>query len=115
MRGTTMDVIVAAALIAVGIVAAAAVYARVNGAGRYRGEADRPLRPVAISATPVAEIATGRSGRSASPRYRPAPFTRAYTAAAATMPTAISAAATMTSMVVPLMQPVGPRATQTSS
>jgi ribonuclease Y len=54
-----MDVIVAAALIAVGLVVAAVVYARVNGAGSYRARAEAPLRAVAISATGAATVDGG--------------------------------------------------------
>jgi ribonuclease Y len=60
-----MDVIVAAALIAVGIVVAAAVYARVNGAGSYRAKGELPLRAVAISATGAATVAGGSKHQSA--------------------------------------------------
>jgi ribonucrease Y len=67
-----MDVIVAAALIAVGIVVAAAVYARVNGSGTYRTEGDLPLRAVAISATGAAAVAGGKH-KSASGQHKSAP------------------------------------------
>jgi ribonuclease Y len=64
-----MDVIVAAALIAVGIVVAATVYWRVNGAGTYRPEGD--LRAVALSATGAAAVAGGKH-KSASGQHKSA-------------------------------------------
>jgi ribonuclease Y len=60
-----MDVIVAAALIAVGIVVAAVVYGRVNGAGSPRAKPELPLRAVALSATGAATVAHGGKHQSA--------------------------------------------------
>jgi ribonucrease Y len=60
-----MDVIVGAALIAVGFIVAAAVYARVNAAGSYRAKGEPPLRAVAISATGAATVAGAGKHKSA--------------------------------------------------
>jgi ribonucrease Y len=64
-----MDVIVGAALIAVGIVVAATVYWRVNGTGTYRPEGD--LRAVAVAATGAAAVAGGKH-KSASGQHKSA-------------------------------------------